>query len=141
MVVTTHVHPVDICLDTSKTVLNLLLVVLYASYSAKCNPGEMSDCCKKGQNYPQYNCSPSSKSSAILTLNSFTQGGSGGGAGECFGKFYPDSQPVVALSTGWYNKGSRCGKMVTVYANGRSTTAQVVDECDSIHGCDDEHDE
>lgn len=139
--VMTHVHLADICLATSKYALNFLSTVFHSSScSAKCNPSEMSDCCKKGQNYSQYNCSPSSKSSAILTLNSFTKGGSGGGAGECFGKFYPDTQPVVALSTGWYNKGSRCGKMITIYGNGKSTTAEVVDECDSIHGCDAEHD-
>lgn len=99
----------------------------------------MSSCCQTGVNYPQYTCSPSSKSSAMLTLNSFQEGGDGGGAGACFGKFYPDSQRVVALSTGWFNGGSRCGKMITITANGRSTTAMVVDECDSVHGCDAEH--
>ena len=99
----------------------------------------MSSCCKTGVNYPQYTCSPSSKSSSLLTLNSFQEGGDGGGAGACFEKFYPDSQRVVALSTGWYNGGSRCGKMITISANGRSTQAMVVDECDSVHGCDAEH--
>ncbi|CAF4883460.1 unnamed protein product, partial [Rotaria sp. Silwood1] len=77
--------------------------------------------------------------SAILTLNSFRKGGDGGGAGACYGRFYPDTQRVVALSTGWYNKGSRCGKIITIRGNGRTTTAQVVDECDSVHGCDAEH--
>ena len=99
----------------------------------------MSTCCAKGVNYTQYKCSPSLKSSALLTLNSFQKGGDGGGGGACFGKFYPDSKRVVALSTGWYNGGSRCGKMITISANGRSTQAMVVDECDSIHGCDAEH--
>lgn len=46
----------------------------------------------------------------------------------------------MALSTGWYNGGSRCGKMIRITAsNGRSTTAKVVDECDSQRGCDAEH--
>jgi hypothetical protein len=46
----------------------------------------------------------------------------------------------VALSTGWYNRGSRCGKLIRITANnGRSTTAKVVDECDSVNGCDKEH--
>lgn len=74
-----------------------------------------------------------------MTLNGFTEGGDGGAGGSCFGQYYPDSQPVVALSTGWYDGGSRCGKMITITANGRSTTAMVVDECDSVHGCDDVH--
>ena len=99
----------------------------------------MSECCKEGVNYPTYTCSPSSKSSALLTVNSFEEGGDGGYGGACYGKFYSDSQSVVALSTGWYNGGSRCGKMITISANGRSTRAMVVDECDSVHGCDDEH--
>ncbi|UJR18714.1 hypothetical protein I4U23_005621 [Adineta vaga] len=59
-----------------------------------------------------------------------------GGAGACFGLFYSDFHQVVALSTGWYNKGSRCGKMITIHGNGKTTKAMVVDECDSVHGCD-----
>jgi len=74
-----------------------------------------------------------------LTLNSFQKGGDGGYGGACYGLFYPDSQLVVALSTGWYNRGSRCGKMVTIHGNGKTTKAMVVDECDSVYGCDDEH--
>src|SRR4051794_22568394 len=85
VVVITHVRSVDICLVTSKHVLNLVHTVFNFTYSAKCNPGEMSDCCERGQNYPQY------------------------------------------------NKGSRCGKMITIHGNERSTMAQVVDECDSMH--------
>jgi hypothetical protein len=75
-----------------------------------------------------------------LTLNSFEEGGDGGGGGACTGAFYPDSERVVALSTGWYNDRSRCGKMITIIGNGHTTTAKVVDECDSVHGCDSEHD-
>jgi hypothetical protein len=29
--------------------------------------------------------------------------------------------------------------MITIHANGKTTKAMVVDECDSVHGCDDEH--
>jgi hypothetical protein len=29
--------------------------------------------------------------------------------------------------------------MITISANGKSTKAMVVDECDSVNGCDDEH--
>lgn len=46
----------------------------------------------------------------------------------------------MALSTGWYNRGSRCGMMIRIRAsNGRSVKAKVVDECDSVNGCDREH--
>lgn len=118
----------------------LFETVLFNSFhSTACNTDNMSTCCKKGVAYPQYKCSPTSKSSAKLTLNSFQKGGDGGHGGACYGLYYPDSQPVVALSTGWYNKGSRCGKMITINANGKTTKAMVVDECDSVHGCDAEH--
>jgi len=45
----------------------------------------------------------------------------------------------VALSTGWFAGRSKCGSMIRISANGRSVTAKVVDECDSMHGCDSEH--
>ncbi|CAF2708446.1 unnamed protein product [Rotaria sp. Silwood2] len=107
--------------------------------STSCNTENESTCCQSGVDYPQYTCSPSSAGSALLTLNSFQEGGDGGGGGACDGSFYPDSEPVVALSTGWYNGGSRCGRIITIKGNGRSTTATVVDECDSVHGCDADH--
>jgi len=73
---------------------------------------------------------------AILTVNNFARGGDGGGAAECDGKFHPLPQRVVALSSGWYNHGVRCGRMIKIKArNGRSTVAKVVDECDTKHGC------
>ncbi|XP_027343763.1 kiwellin-like [Abrus precatorius] len=97
----------------------------------------------KGKSYPQYTCSPpvSSSTQAILTLNDFSEGGDGGGPSECDEQYHDNSERVVALSTGWYNKGSRCSKMIRITAakNGRSVTAKVVDECDSVNGCDKEH--
>ncbi|PIN20492.1 hypothetical protein CDL12_06819 [Handroanthus impetiginosus] len=95
-----------------------------------------------GKAYPQYTCSPpvSSSTQAKLTLNDFSEGGDGGGPSECDDKYHDNSESVVALSTGWYDGGSRCGKMIKITAdNGRSTTAKVVDECDSRNGCDQEH--
>ncbi|KAF8722529.1 hypothetical protein HU200_022356 [Digitaria exilis] len=75
-----------------------------------------------------------------LTLNSFAGNGDGGGASSCTGTFFDDGEKVVALSTGWFDGGSRCQKSVVIRAgNGRSVTAMVVDECDSLHGCDGEH--
>ncbi|KAJ1425922.1 RlpA-like domain superfamily [Sesbania bispinosa] len=95
-----------------------------------------------GKSHPQYRCSPpvSSSTQAVLTLNDFSEGGDGGGPSECDEKYHPNSERVVALSTGWYNNGSRCGKMIRITArNGKSVTAKVVDECDSVNGCDKEH--
>ncbi|OAY72951.1 putative ripening-related protein 2 [Ananas comosus] len=76
-----------------------------------------------------------------MTLNSFARGGDGGGPSECDGKYHPDHEMVVALSTGWFDRSSRCLKSIRIAAaNGRSVLAKVVDECDSAHGCDEEHD-
>nr|CAD1821808.1 unnamed protein product [Ananas comosus var. bracteatus] len=63
------------------------------------------------------------------------------GPSECDGKYHPDHEMVVALSTGWFDRSSRCLKSIRIAAaNGRSVLAKVVDECDSAHGCDEEHD-
>ena len=95
-----------------------------------------------GKSFPQFRCSPLVTSSikASLTLNNFSQGGDGGSPSECDNKFHDNSERVVALSTGWYDNESRCGKMIRITAsNGRSVTAKVVDECDSVNGCDSKH--
>ncbi|RWR73883.1 putative ripening-related protein 1 [Cinnamomum micranthum f. kanehirae] len=108
-----------------------------------CNRENDSECCKKGKKYPQYRCSPpitGQSTKAHMTINSFEKGRDGGGASECDNKFHSDSEMVVALSTGWYNHGSRCLKNIRIHANGRSVLAKVVDECDSVYGCDAEHD-
>eukprot|EP00475_Leptophrys_vorax_P042094 TRINITY_DN79422_c0_g1_i1.p1 TRINITY_DN79422_c0_g1~~TRINITY_DN79422_c0_g1_i1.p1 ORF type:complete len:243 (-),score=8.17 TRINITY_DN79422_c0_g1_i1:138-866(-) len=107
-----------------------------------CNNARMSDCCKPGRRYPKYTCSPpvSSATSAILTLNGFGKAQDGGGPSECDGKYHANTEQVVAVSTGWYASGSRCGKQILITApNGKSTTATVVDECDSRAGCDKAH--
>ncbi|XP_054813859.1 kiwellin-like [Prosopis cineraria] len=105
-----------------------------------CQPSGTLTC--RGKSYSQYRCSPTVTSStqAILTLNDFSEGGDGGGPSECDERYHSNSERVVALSTGWYNHGSRCGQMIKITAtNGKSTTAKVVDECDSVNGCDSEH--
>ncbi|CAN6341897.1 unnamed protein product [Urochloa humidicola] len=111
--------------------------------SGTCNTENGSECCRTGQSYTTYDCSPAVTGStqATLTLNSFAEGGDGGGAAACTGRFYGDDQMVVALSTGWYGGGSRCTKniVITAASTGKSATAMVVDECDSTTGCDDEH--
>ncbi|KAK4266826.1 hypothetical protein QN277_023695 [Acacia crassicarpa] len=108
----------------------------------QCNRDDDSDCCKQGQMYPVYECSPpvSSHTEAFLTLNSFEKGKDGGGPSECDNQYHSDDTPVVALSTGWFNHKSRCLKKITITGNGRSVEAMVVDECDSTAGCDEEHD-
>ncbi|XBI69886.1 hypothetical protein VPH35_064509 [Triticum aestivum] len=114
-----------------------------AGNAGKCNPEHGSDCCVSGHRYPQFKCSPpvSAKTPAILTLNSFAAGGDGGGKSFCDNKFHPDTARVVALSSGWLRLDGtrRCNKMIRINGNGRSVLAKVVDECDSVNGCDAEH--
>ncbi|KAF9599766.1 hypothetical protein IFM89_001712 [Coptis chinensis] len=108
----------------------------------KCNKANDSECCEQGKLYTVFRCSPpvTGSTKAVLTINGFEAGGDGGGPSECDGKYHSDDTPVVALSTGWYNKGSRCHKMINIHGNGRTTKAKVVDECDSTQGCDAVHD-
>ncbi|XP_077239916.1 uncharacterized protein LOC143880823 [Tasmannia lanceolata] len=110
--------------------------------TGNCNRENDSDCCEAGKLYPQYHCSPpiTGDTSATMTINSFAKGGDGGGPSECDNKYHSDDEFVVALSTGWYNGGSRCLNSIKITANGRSVMAKVVDECDSVYGCDSDHD-
>ncbi|KAK9103598.1 hypothetical protein Sjap_020852 [Stephania japonica] len=108
----------------------------------RCNTENDSDCCKRGKHYETHTCSPpiTHHTKAILTLNGFGRGEDGGSPAECDGKFHSDDTPVVALSTGWFNKQKMCHKNITIRARGRRVSAIVVDECDSTAGCDKEHD-
>ena len=108
----------------------------------QCNQENDSDCCKQGKLYTTYKCSPrvTSHTKAVLTLNSFEKGGDGGAPSECDKKYHSDNTPVVALSTGWFNNMERCLQNITIYGNGKSVKAMVVDECDSTAGCDSDHD-
>jgi hypothetical protein len=74
---------------------------------------------------------------AVMTVNGFQKGESGGGPAACDGKYHSDHDMVVALSTGWYAGGRRCHKLIriTCTRTGRTVEAKVVDECDSTHGC------
>ncbi|KAL3517151.1 hypothetical protein ACH5RR_024053 [Cinchona calisaya] len=110
--------------------------------SGQCNTINDSECCVKGQNYPTFECSPrvSRRTKAVLTLNSFEEGGDGGGASSCDGEFHSDETPVVALSTGWFDNRRRCLSKISIFHKGKSVDAIVVDECDSNAGCDAEHD-
>jgi hypothetical protein len=111
--------------------------------SGNCDPINQSDCCEDDKQYLQYRCSlPVTESTkAVLTLNSFEKGKDGGGPSECDNAYHSDGEKVVALSTGWFSDMARCGHRIKITAsNGNSVYAKVVDECDSVHGCDDEHD-
>lgn len=87
-------------------------------------------------------CSPpvSAHTPAVMTVNGFQRGESGGGKAACDGQFHDDSERVVALSSGWLRLDGtrRCNRMIRVTsAGGRSVLAKVVDECDSSRGCGD----
>ncbi|TYJ08788.1 hypothetical protein E1A91_A11G097200v1 [Gossypium mustelinum] len=107
----------------------------------QCNQDNNADCCVEGEVYTTYTCSPlvSDNTPATLTINSFQEGGDGGGASKCDNQYHSDNEPVVALSTGWFSQSSRCNKFININGNGKSVRALVVDECDSQVGCDDEH--
>ncbi|EXC22904.1 hypothetical protein L484_007513 [Morus notabilis] len=110
------------------------------SSSDGCQPSGTCNC--NGYSGNTYSCSPpvTSSTQAQLTNNDFSEGGDGSGASSCDGAYHDNSVLIVALSTGWFKEGSRCGKMIRITASdGTSTEAKVVDECDSMHGCDAEH--
>ncbi|XP_020164645.1 putative ripening-related protein 5 [Aegilops tauschii subsp. strangulata] len=69
------------------------------------------------------------------------QGKDGGFPSECDSTYHDDSEMVVALSIGWFSGMSRCGRSIKITVKGGSSSvyAKVVDECDSVHGCDAEH--
>ncbi|CAL9758014.1 unnamed protein product [Musa acuminata subsp. burmannicoides] len=106
--------------------------------SRNCTTQDPSDCCKEGELYPQYQCSPpvTGDTPAHMTIASFAQGGDGGGPAECDGRYHSDDQMLASLSTGWYDDGSRCNRSIRISGNGRSVLAKVVDECDSVYGCE-----
>ncbi|RCV42766.1 hypothetical protein SETIT_9G242400v2 [Setaria italica] len=74
---------------------------------------------------------------AVMTVNGFQRGESGGGPSECDGKYHDDNLMLAALSTGWYEGGIRCFRTIRIRSTqtGRTALAQVVDECDSTRGC------
>jgi hypothetical protein len=111
--------------------------------SGACDQTNSPDCCVDGQQYQRFLCSPpvtAPATWAALTVNSFREGGDGGFPSECDMAYHDDSEMVVALSTGWYSGMSRCGRSIRITAKGGAVVyATVVDECDSVNGCDAEH--
>ncbi|RVW84360.1 putative ripening-related protein 2 [Vitis vinifera] len=92
------------------------LTPLSKTANQQAKPVGRSDCCEEGKLYTTYKCSPpvSSHTKAFLTLNGFENNEDGGAPSECDGQFHSDDMPVMALSTGWYNKGSRCLNNITI---------------------------
>lgn len=131
------------CLATSQRLIGACHASGYLrGKTGHCNTENDSDCCEAGKMYPRYHCSPpvTGHTHATMTINSFAEGGDGGGPSECDNSYHGDDEMVVALSTGWYNGGSRCLKNIRINADGKSVLAKVVDECDSVNGCDADHD-
>ncbi|KAL9228927.1 hypothetical protein vseg_004455 [Gypsophila vaccaria] len=96
-----------------------------------------SNCCVQNQVYFTFECSPTvtNQTPGVLSFRTF-QANAGVNPSKCDSMYHSDSTPVVALSTGWYNGSSRCGKAILINANGKTVKATVVDECDSTKGCD-----
>ncbi|XP_074302148.1 kiwellin-1-like [Silene latifolia] len=104
-----------------------------SSPARQCN----SNSCVQNQVYFTFQCSPdvTNQTAGILTLKTF-QNRRGMVPSHYYSKYYPVMAPVVALSTGWYNGGTRCETVILISANGRSVKPRVVDEGDSTKGCD-----
>ncbi|KAK3156788.1 hypothetical protein QOZ80_2AG0111900 [Eleusine coracana subsp. coracana] len=101
------------------------------------------NCCVADKRYPQFRCSPavSAKTPSILTVNIFDNGEDELGISLCDGRFHSNNELLVSLSSGWLRLDgkNRCNNKIRISANGRSVVAKVVDECDSVNGCDAEH--
>jgi hypothetical protein len=84
----------------------------------------------KEKMYTTYECSQSVSiyTKTYLTLNSFQNGGDEGRPSECDNQYHSNNTPIVALSIGWFNNGSRCLKNITISANGKSVVSNG-------HGC------
>ena len=76
---------------------------------------------------------------AVMTVNGFEKGQDGGGPAACDGHYHSNGDLITALSMRWYAGGKRCHKPIRITSThtGRSVVAQVVDDCDSRHGCKD----
>lgn len=104
----------------------------------------LDSCCVAGKRYPQFKCSPpvSSKTPAIMTFTRFENGEDVIRQTSCDQRFHRDKELLVILSSGWLRLDgtNRCNMKIRISAaNGRSVVAKVVDECDSVSGCDEKH--
>ncbi|KAG0549073.1 hypothetical protein BDA96_01G223400 [Sorghum bicolor] len=81
-----------------------------ASFVARDNSFRLDSCCVAGKRYPQF-------------------------------KYARRRQRTAGHTWLRLDGANRCNKKIRISAtNGRSVLAKVVDECDSVNGCDEEHD-
>ncbi|PAN46731.1 hypothetical protein PAHAL_9G211000 [Panicum hallii] len=106
-------------------VLLAILALFQVSRAAARRPGALASSSRHGG------------TPAVMTVNGFQRGESGGGPAACDGHFHSDGELIVALSTGWFAGGHRCHRAIRITSGrtGRSVEARVVDECDSRRGC------
>uniref|UniRef100_A0ACD5YBR6 Uncharacterized protein n=1 Tax=Avena sativa TaxID=4498 RepID=A0ACD5YBR6_AVESA len=117
-----------------------LVVALSTSHIASSLRPELGVCRASGY-LPgkSENCEKSNDPDCCEDGKSFEKGKDGGGPSECDNAYHSDEEMVVALSTGWFKNMARCGHRIKISANGKSVYAKVVDECDSVYGCDEDH--
>jgi hypothetical protein len=91
--------------------------------------------------FDKFLCSPeiTSSTNAVMSWNDFAEGGSGGWPSYCDGIYHSNTENVIALSTGWFDNLSNCGREIEITIDGKTARGIVVDECDSRLGCDPEH--
>ncbi|KAF6983596.1 hypothetical protein CFC21_001756 [Triticum aestivum] len=85
------------------------------------------------------NCEKSSDTNCCEDSKSFEKGKDSGGSSECDNAYHSDKEMVVALSTGWFKNMAHCGHCIKITTNGNFVYAKVVDKCDSVYGCDEDH--
>ncbi|XVF46302.1 hypothetical protein PTKIN_Ptkin03bG0016900 [Pterospermum kingtungense] len=105
-----------------------------------CSPSGSVTC--RGQTYPTYNCSPPviSSTPARLTYQDFDNNNNNAPA-TCDRRYHRDAELVASLSTGWYNYGLLCGRLIriTTIDGRRRAIVKVVSECNSRSGCNREN--
>ncbi|PWA77365.1 Barwin-like endoglucanase [Artemisia annua] len=74
---------------------------------------------------------------AIMTVCSIEKGRDGGTPSECDGQYHSNTDPIVALSTQWYNNGQRCFNYINIYYKDNSVRSMELNECDSNSGWSD----
>jgi hypothetical protein len=78
----------------------------------------------------------------VFTIFDNGEGGADIRITSCDQRSHLNKERLVILSSGWLRLDgtNRCNKKIRIRAkNGRSVRAKVVDECDSVNGCDEEH--
>ncbi|KAJ8766193.1 hypothetical protein K2173_021710 [Erythroxylum novogranatense] len=72
---------------------------------------------------------------ATLTVRDFGGIGIGRKSRKCEGTYSTNFGYFVAMPSKWFENKKRCNKVVEIKRNGRTVTAEVVDECESDSEC------